>query len=37
MMSLGMPIGLGIGSLIGSSLDKKAAAENRQLDVEIKY
>lgn len=37
MLSIGLPIGMGIGVAVGSSLDKKAEAEGRQLDVEIKH
>ncbi|RYG16260.1 MAG: hypothetical protein EOO07_13650 [Chitinophagaceae bacterium] len=36
LMGVGLPIGMAIGALVGSSMDKKAAAEGRQLDVEIK-
>lgn len=36
MVGVGLPIGMGIGIGFGASLDKKAQAENRQLDVEIK-
>jgi len=36
LMGVGLPIGMAIGALVGSSMDKKAVAEGRQLDVEIK-
>ena len=36
-MGIGMPIGIPIGLAIGSGLDKKAAEEGRQLDVEISF
>ncbi|MEC3875141.1 hypothetical protein [Chryseobacterium salviniae] len=36
LLSIGLPIGMAIGVAVGSSLDKKAEAEGRQLDVEIK-
>lgn len=36
LLSIGLPIGMAIGVVVGSSLDKKAEAEGRQLDVEIK-
>jgi hypothetical protein len=36
-LGLGLPIGMAIGMAVGSGMDKKAAAEGRQLDVEIKY
>lgn len=35
LMGVGLPIGMGIGSIIGVSKDKKALAENRQLQTEI--
>ncbi len=34
-IGVGLPIGLVIGIAVGSSLDKKARDEDRQLDVEI--
>lgn len=34
LFGIGMPIGLGIGSILGMSMDKKASRENRQLDFE---
>lgn len=34
---IGLPIGLSIGITIGTNMDKKALAEGRQLDLEIKY
>lgn len=36
-MGIGMPIGIPIGLAIGSGLDKKAAEEGRQLDMEISF
>lgn len=36
LLSIGLPIGMAIGVAVGSSLDKKAEAEGRQLNVEIK-
>lgn len=36
MLGLGLPIGLLIGMAVGSSMDKKALKEGRQLDIEIK-
>lgn len=36
LLGLGLPIGLAIGSVIGSSMDKKALHEGRQLPIEIK-
>lgn len=36
LLSIGLPIGMAIGVVVGSSLDKKAEAEGKQLDVEIK-
>jgi hypothetical protein len=32
-----LPIGMGIGFAVGSSLDQKALKEGRQLDFEVKY
>lgn len=37
LMGIGLPIGMAIGALVGSAMDKKAIAEGRQLDLEIKY
>lgn len=37
LMALGLPIGLAIGVGIGTSLDKKAFAERRQIDMELKF
>ena len=37
LLAIGLPIGMAIGIGVGTSMDKKAAAEGRQLDVEIKY
>ena len=34
-IGIGIPIGFAIGLAIGTGLDKKAAQEGRQLDVEI--
>ncbi len=36
LFSAGLPIGLGIGIVIGTHMDKKAAEEGRQLNVELK-
>lgn len=33
---VGLPIGMGVGIAIGSEKDKKALAEGRQLDIEIR-
>ena len=35
--SIGLPIGIAIGAGVGSSKDKKALEEGRQLDVEVKF
>ena len=35
-IGIGLPIGMAIGIIIGSGMDKKAAHEGRQLDLEIK-
>jgi len=37
LLSIGLPIGMAIGIGVGTSLDKKAEAEGRQLDIEIKH
>lgn len=37
LMALGLPIGLAIGVGIGTSMDKKALAEGRQIDMELKF
>ena len=37
MLGVGLPIGMAIGLAVGSSMDKKALAEGRQMDLEIKY
>lgn len=37
LLAIGLPIGMAIGIGVGTSMDNKAAAEGRQLDVEIKY
>jgi hypothetical protein len=36
LLAIGLPIGMAIGLAFGSSLDKKAFNEGRQLDIEIK-
>jgi hypothetical protein len=36
-MGAGLPIGIALELSIGSGMDKKAAEEGRQLDVEIEY
>jgi len=36
LLAIGLPIGMAIGLAFGSSLDKKALNEGRQLDIEIK-
>ncbi|WP_439484402.1 hypothetical protein [Cyclobacterium plantarum] len=36
-LGIGLPLGLAVGLAIGTGLDKKAAEEGRQLDVEIAY
>lgn len=36
-MGAGLPIGIALGLSIGTGLDKKAAEEGRQLDLEIEY
>ncbi len=35
LLGLGFPIGMAIGFAIGTAKDKKAAAENRQLDLDV--
>lgn len=37
LMALGLPIGLAIGVGVGTSMDKKALAEGRQIDMELKF
>jgi hypothetical protein len=37
LLGIGLPIGMGIGFVFGSSLDQKALKEGRQLDFEVKY
>lgn len=37
LLAIGLPIGLAIGVAVGTSMDKKALEEGRQIDVEIKY
>jgi hypothetical protein len=36
LLAIGLPIGMGIGIAVGTSMDKKAMNEGRQLDIEIK-
>lgn len=36
LLSIGLPIGMAIGIAIGASMDKKAEAQGRQLNIEIK-
>jgi hypothetical protein len=36
LFGLGLPIGMGIGIIVGSRMDKKALKEERQLNIEIK-
>lgn len=36
-LGIGLPIGMAIGIGLGTGLDKKAADEGRQLDVEIEF
>jgi hypothetical protein len=36
-IGVGLPIGLAFGIALGTGMDKKALAEGRQLDLEIKY
>ena len=36
MLGIGLPIGMAIGVGVGSSMDKKAFNEGRQLDFEVK-
>lgn len=35
-IGMGLPIGLAIGMAVGDAMDKKAAKEGRQLDIELK-
>lgn len=37
LMALGLPIGLAVGVGVGTSIDKKALAEGRQIDMELKF
>lgn len=37
LIGIGLPIGMSIGIAVGTSMDKKAQTESRQLNVEIKY
>ena len=36
-LGIGLPIGMVIGVAVGTKMDKKAKAEGRQLDIEMKY
>lgn len=36
LLGLGLPIGMAIGLAVGTSMDKKAVAEGRQLNFEVK-
>jgi hypothetical protein len=36
-LGVGLPIGMAIGLAVGTGMDKKALAEGRQIDIEIKY
>ncbi|OMP32586.1 hypothetical protein [Mangrovimonas sp. DI 80] len=36
-LGIGLPIGMAMGIAVGSEKDKKAQAEGRQLDLELKY
>jgi len=36
-LAIGIPMGMVVGIAIGSTMDKKAFEENRQLDLEFKY
>lgn len=37
LFAIGLPIGVAIGVTVGTLMDKTAAKENRQLNLEIKY
>lgn len=37
LMAIGLPIGLAIGIGLGTSMDKKALEEGRQIDIELKF
>jgi len=37
LFAIGLPIGVAIGVTVGTVMDKTAAKENRQLNLEIKY
>lgn len=37
LLGIGMPIGMAMGMAVGAGLDKKAAEEGRQLDLESKF
>ncbi|MCX8524728.1 hypothetical protein OF897_12480 [Chryseobacterium formosus] len=37
LMAIGLPIGLAIGVGVGTSMDKKALKEGRQIDIELKF
>ena len=36
LLAIGLPIGMAIGTLVGSKLDKKALESGKQLDIELK-
>lgn len=36
LIAIGLPIGMSIGIAVGMGMDKKACAEGKQLDIEIK-
>jgi hypothetical protein len=36
-IGIGLPIGMAIGMIVGTNMDKKAFTEGRQLDVVLKY
>lgn len=36
LLAIGLPIGMAIGLVVGSQLDKKAMANGKQLDIELK-
>ena len=37
MIGVGIPIGMAVGIAIGTSMDKKALEEGRQLNVSMEY
>lgn len=37
LMGLGLPIGMVVGSIVGTRLDERALREGNQLDLEMKY